>query len=93
MPSLFSIACLIGLAVSPISALSIVGHAPHARLVSRAAGDEKVTLQIGLKMRNLEQLEPKLRAASDPASPSYGEYMEARDVRKLFFRRRTRRDR
>jgi tripeptidyl-peptidase-1 len=52
--------------------------------LSLPAEDQVMTLQIGLKLQNIEQLEEKLKAVSTPGSPDYGKYMEADEVNEMF---------
>ena len=79
-------------------ALSFQGFQPAlAAIMSRAAvlpsfvqmleapDDTKViSLQIGLRMQNIGQLEDKLKAVSEPRSPDYGKYMSAAEVNSFF---------
>jgi tripeptidyl-peptidase-1 len=44
----------------------------------------QIVLQIALPMQNLDQLEPKLAAASTPGSPSYGQYLDLDDIDEIF---------
>src|ERR1700734_1950303 len=44
----------------------------------------QIVLQIALPMQNLDQLEPKLAAASTPGSSSYGQYLDLDDIDELF---------
>ncbi|KAK3935476.1 subtilisin-like protein [Diplogelasinospora grovesii] len=54
------------------------------RAVSIPSGDQIMTLQIGLKLQNIDQLEGRLRAVSTPGSPQYGKYLDAKEVNELF---------
>lgn len=46
--------------------------------------EEHVSLQIALKLQNLENLESMLRERSDPDSPGYGNYLDSADVNATF---------
>lgn len=48
------------------------------------ADDTTMTLQVGLKLQNIEGLEEKLKAVSTPGSPDYGKYLDADEVNQLF---------
>jgi tripeptidyl-peptidase I len=69
----------------------------RAAIVSRAAAlpasvhmlavpdpETTVRLQIGLRQQNIDQLEAKLKAVSEPSSPDYGKYMSVAEVNELF---------
>ncbi len=75
----------------------LLGSARAAKLMSKvtasssaiqaldvAADDQLLTLQISLKLQNIDQLEEKLKAVSSPDSPDYGKYLDADDVKELF---------
>ena len=77
--------------------LSQLGHpvlgALHEQLVEVPAGwtavgtpDDSATLslQIGLALQNLDQLEPKLLAVSTPGNEEYGQHLDIDDVNALF---------
>ncbi|KAL2111752.1 hypothetical protein VUR80DRAFT_9394 [Thermomyces stellatus] len=53
-------------------------------MLSIAPPDTLITLEIGLKMRNIDQLQSLLRDVSDPTSPSYGNYLTAAEVDDMF---------
>ncbi|GKT53330.1 tripeptidyl peptidase A [Colletotrichum tofieldiae] len=78
-------------------ALAVVLPVIDARLMSRAANiaqgvqmmnmaadDQQISLQIGIKLQNIEKLEPMLRDVSDPDSPNYGKYLTAAQVNDIF---------
>jgi tripeptidyl-peptidase-1 len=53
-------------------------------MMTMANTDETITLQIGLRLQNIDQLEDMLRAVSEPSSPDYGKYKGATEVSDLF---------
>ncbi|TDZ23936.1 Tripeptidyl-peptidase sed4 [Colletotrichum orbiculare MAFF 240422] len=53
-------------------------------MVNMAAEDEQITLQIGLKLANIDKLEPMLKDVSDPDSPNYGKYLSAAQINDMF---------
>ncbi|KAF6838081.1 tripeptidyl peptidase a [Colletotrichum plurivorum] len=53
-------------------------------MVNMAAEDQQINLQIGLKLQNIEKLEPMLKDVSDPDSPNYGKYLSAAQVNDIF---------
>jgi tripeptidyl-peptidase I len=58
---------------------------PAAVNMLNMAGDEQtISLQIGLKMQNIEKLEGMLRDVSDPKSPNYGKYLTAAQIADTF---------
>lgn len=65
--------------MSKASALPASVHA-----LSIPADDHVMTLQVGLKLQNIDQLEEKLKAVSTPGSPDYGKYLDADEVNDLF---------
>ncbi|KAH0443357.1 hypothetical protein CcaCcLH18_01038 [Colletotrichum camelliae] len=78
-------------------ALAAAAVAVEARLMSRAANfasgvsmvnmaaeGEQINLQIGLKLQNIDKLEPMLKDVSDPDSPNYGKYLSAAQVNDMF---------
>lgn len=81
--------------IGGLLAVAIDGTA--AALVSRAASlpaavrvlsvpDENtpITLEIGLKMQNIEKLEDMLRDVSDPKSSNYGQYLSTTEIHETF---------
>ena len=57
---------------------------PSIRVMSAPQDDQAMTLQVGLKLQNIDQLEEKLKAVSRPGSPDYGKYLDRDEVNKLF---------
>jgi len=57
----------------------------HAKVLTRANDRERVTLQIGLALQNVNELEDRLRSVSTPGNPQYGKYLEADQVRAIFY--------
>ena len=53
-------------------------------IASTPDSEEQMTLQVGLKLQNIDQLEAKLKAVSDPTSPDYGRYLDAAEVNAIF---------
>lgn len=81
----------LGLALSHAATLAsaaLVSRAPFLpstiQMLSLPSPDTPITLEIGLKMRNIDELESLLRDVSDPASPNYGNYMTAAEVNDMF---------
>ncbi|WYZ40511.1 hypothetical protein EsH8_IV_000852 [Colletotrichum jinshuiense] len=58
--------------------------APGVQMMNMAADDQQINLQIGLKLQNIDKLEPMLRDVSDPDSPNYGKYLTAAQVNDVF---------
>ncbi|KAJ0163802.1 Tripeptidyl-peptidase sed4 [Colletotrichum tanaceti] len=58
--------------------------AQGVKMMSVAADDQQISLQIGIKLQNIEKLEPMLRDISDPDSPNYGKYLTATQVNDMF---------
>ncbi|PKS10336.1 hypothetical protein jhhlp_002087 [Lomentospora prolificans] len=54
------------------------------RMLSVPADDTPITLEIGLKMENIEKLEGMLRDVSDPKSENYGQYMTMSEIHDTF---------
>lgn len=53
-------------------------------MLSLPPSDTPITLEIGLRMRNIDDLESLLRDVSDPTSPNYGKYLTAAEVNDMF---------
>ena len=51
--------------------------------VATPADDTKITLKIGLREQNLDQLEALIYAVSTPGSSEYGRYMEGNQIEEL----------
>ncbi|KAJ9130333.1 Subtilisin-like protein [Pleurostoma richardsiae] len=56
----------------------------YVQLLQQPATEEIVTLQIALRLRNIDRLEYMLRSVSDPASPDYGKYFDHDDANTIF---------
>ncbi|OLN86511.1 Tripeptidyl-peptidase sed4 [Colletotrichum chlorophyti] len=54
------------------------------QMLNMAADDQQINLQIGIKLQNIEKLEPMLKDVSDPDSPNYGKYLTAAQVNDMF---------
>ncbi|KAL2753756.1 hypothetical protein ACRALDRAFT_2126631 [Sodiomyces alcalophilus JCM 7366] len=54
------------------------------KLMGKAMPDDIISLQFSLKQQNIDQLETRLRAVSDPSSPEYGQYMSESEVNEFF---------
>ncbi|KAF4783301.1 Pro-kumamolisin [Colletotrichum scovillei] len=54
------------------------------QMTNMAADDQQINLQIGIKLQNIDKLEPMLRDVSDPDSPNYGKYLTAAQVNDMF---------
>jgi tripeptidyl-peptidase I len=59
--------------------------APYAKLISKVDDDAPISLQIGLKLQNLDQLESRLMAVSTPGSQEYGQYWDFEQVTDAFY--------
>ena len=60
-------------------------HLPFTvQLLSVPPDDTPITLEIGLKLQNINSLETLLRTVSDPKSPNYGRYLTAAQVNATF---------
>ncbi|TQN73923.1 Tripeptidyl-peptidase sed4 [Colletotrichum shisoi] len=58
--------------------------AQGVQMLNMAADDQQISLQIGIKLQNIEKLEPMLRDVSDPDSPNYAKYLTAAQVNDMF---------
>ncbi|KAB5570820.1 Pro-kumamolisin [Coniochaeta sp. 2T2.1] len=57
---------------------------PSVKFLSLPEDDQVITLQVGIKMQNINLLNEKLKAVSSPNSPDYGKYLDVSDINKLF---------
>jgi tripeptidyl-peptidase-1 len=57
---------------------------PSIKALSLPGDSQLITLQVGIKLQNINQLQEKLKAVSTPNSPDYGKYLDAYDINKLF---------
>lgn len=57
---------------------------PSIKALGLAGDDQLITLQVGIKLQNINQLQERLEAISTPNSPEYGKYLDAEDINKLF---------
>ncbi|GKT43966.1 tRNA (adenine(58)-N(1))-methyltransferase catalytic subunit trm61 [Colletotrichum spaethianum] len=75
-------------AVLPVIDARLMSRAANlaqgVRMMNMAADGQQISLQIGIKMQNIEKLEPMLRDVSDPDSPNYGKYLTAAQVNDMF---------
>lgn len=72
-------------AITDATAVIRAAALPEAvKLIGKAAPDDIINLQFSLRRQNIDQLEPRLRAVSDPLSPQYGQYMSESEVNELF---------
>ena len=67
-----------------LTSAALVSRAAHlpssVRMLSVPASDTPITLEVGLKMQNVDKLESLLRDVSDPASRSYGNHLTAAEA-------------
>ncbi|KAK1971218.1 Pro-kumamolisin [Colletotrichum sublineola] len=75
-------------AFSPVVDARLMSRAANiargVQVVKMAADDQQIRLQIGMKLQNIDKLEPTLRDISDPDSPNYGKYLTAAQVNDMF---------
>jgi len=57
---------------------------PSVKLVGLPEDSQPITLQVGLKLQRIGELQERLKAVSTPDSPDYGRYMDADAINKLF---------
>ncbi|KAK2057836.1 Pro-kumamolisin [Colletotrichum caudatum] len=74
--------------ISPIIEARLMSRAANiaqgVRMVNMAADDQQITLQVGMKLQNIDKLEPMLRDISDPDSGNYGKYLTAAQINDMF---------
>ncbi|KAK2009217.1 Pro-kumamolisin [Colletotrichum eremochloae] len=75
-------------AISPVVDARLMSRAANiargVQVVKMAADDQQIRLQVGMKLQNIDKLEPTLRDISDPDSPNYGKYLTAAQVNDMF---------
>jgi len=75
-------------AISPVAEARLMSRAANiaqgVQMMNMAAEDQQIRLQVGIKMQNIDKLEPTLRDISDPDSPNYGKYLTAAQVNDMF---------
>ncbi|KAK2000601.1 Pro-kumamolisin [Colletotrichum falcatum] len=75
-------------AVSPVVDARLMSRAANVargvQMMNMAADDQQIRLQVGMKLQNIDKLEPTLRDISDPDSPNYGKYLTAAQVNDMF---------
>jgi tripeptidyl-peptidase-1 len=54
------------------------------KALSLPEDNQLITLQVGIRLQNIDQLQERLKAVSTPNSPDYGKYLDEADVDKLF---------
>lgn len=81
----------LGLALTHATGLTsaaLISRAPFLpssiQMLSVPQQDTPITLEIGLRMQNIDELESLLRDVSDPTSPNYGNYLTAAEVNDKF---------
>jgi kumamolisin len=63
---------------------AVSAYTSTSRLVSQAPGDQHISLAVGLKLRNQDQLSSYLQQISSPSSPLYRRYLNAASFDALF---------
>lgn len=57
---------------------------PSVKVLGVPADDQLITLQVGIKLQHIGELQERLKAVSIPNSPDYGKYLDADAINKLF---------
>ena len=76
-----AIACL--LSIPTLAAIHERSTAKNWKQVATPSDDTPITLRIGLREQNLDQLESLIYAVSTPGSSEYGKYMEDNQLKEL----------